>query len=68
MSAISSRARPGAVAAAAEGYPDPAARTTPTPHREEEGFDPRSGERAKEFALNLRTTARRMKQFLHGGK
>ena len=68
MPAISSRARPSEIAAAAEGYLDPPARTTPTPHREEEGFDLRSGERAKEFALNLRTNARRMKQFLHGGK
>ena len=68
MPAISSRARPGAVAAAAEGYPDPAARATPTPHREEEeDFDPRN-RRAKQFARNLRTSARRMKQFLHGGE
>lgn len=65
MRAISSR--PSAVAAAEEGFPDPAASTTPMPHREERLSRLRSGKRAKQFAVNLKTSARRMKQFLHGG-
>lgn len=36
------------------------------PNREERLFRLRSGKRAKQFAVSLKTNARRMEQFLRG--
>jgi len=58
-----------APSAAPEAPPGPAANATPAKDRgAKRWFSLRGGERAKQFALNLKADARWLKQFLHGGK
>ena len=66
---MSTNPRPADPSAAADAAPDSAAPKTPTPTRDEQRwFSLRAGDRAKEFAANLKANTRRVKQFLHGGK
>ena len=66
MSATSSRTDPSAVAYVS---PNPAVNRTLAPNRVERRlFSRRVGERLNQFAVSLKTNARWMKKFLHGGK
>lgn len=66
MSAISSQADLFAVT---EEAADPAVSIAPAPGRDEErSYRPLVGAALKPFAINLKSNARWMKHFLHGGK
>ena len=65
MPAIFNRADSSPVAGVS---PNPAVNTTPMPNRiEMRSFNRLCLDRMKQFTVNLKTNARRMKQFLHAG-
>lgn len=61
--------KPAKPSTAADAFPGAATDATPAPTRQaKRWFSLRGGEKAKQFALSLKTNARWMKQFLHGGR